>query len=95
MALPAIARVVDTWCDQTADLGARYRWVQVFENKGEMMGCSFRHATADGGRYDRSVHPLGWATMAQYSAHDGQEADNPCEPGSPRGNRPSWQRWPS
>ena len=43
MELPAIAGVVDTWCDQTADLGARYRWVQVFENKGEMMGCSNPH----------------------------------------------------
>lgn len=41
--LPAIRRVVDVWAEQTAELGARYRWVQVFENKGAMMGASNPH----------------------------------------------------
>lgn len=41
--LPAIAQVVDTWCAQSAELGERYRWVQVFENKGAAMGCSNPH----------------------------------------------------
>ncbi len=40
---PEIEAVVDVWAEQTADLGAHYRWVQVFENKGEMMGCSNPH----------------------------------------------------
>ena len=35
--------MVDTWCEQTTDLGAKYPWVQVFENKGAMMGCSMPH----------------------------------------------------
>jgi len=35
--------VVDVWAAQTAELGARYRWVQVFENKGAVMGCSNPH----------------------------------------------------
>ncbi len=39
----AIERVVDTWCDETQTLGARYAWVQVFENKGAVMGCSNPH----------------------------------------------------
>jgi len=39
----AIAEVVDTWCAQSAELGARFPWVQVFENKGAMMGCSNPH----------------------------------------------------
>ena len=39
----AIRRVVETWVEQTADLGQRYRWVQLFENKGEMMGSSNPH----------------------------------------------------
>jgi UDPglucose--hexose-1-phosphate uridylyltransferase len=43
MPVGAIRGVVDTWADQTAELGARYRWVQVFENKGEVMGCSDPH----------------------------------------------------
>jgi UDPglucose--hexose-1-phosphate uridylyltransferase len=39
----AICKVIDTWCDQSAELGARYANVQVFENKGAMMGCSNPH----------------------------------------------------
>lgn len=35
--------VVDCWAGQTADLGARFANVQVFENKGAMMGCSNPH----------------------------------------------------
>lgn len=41
-----IQRVVDTWAAQTTELSAYYPWltyVQVFENKGEMMGCSNPH----------------------------------------------------
>ena len=42
-ALPALEEVVDTWCRESADRGAHYLWVQVFENKGAMMGCSNPH----------------------------------------------------
>ncbi len=35
--------IVQCWCDQSAELGAHYAWVQVFENKGAMMGCSNPH----------------------------------------------------
>ncbi|MFO7664218.1 MAG: UDP-glucose--hexose-1-phosphate uridylyltransferase [Chloroflexota bacterium] len=38
-----IRKVVEMWIEQTIDLGRRYRWVQLFENKGEMMGCSNPH----------------------------------------------------
>ena len=31
------------WADQTTELGARYRWVQVFENRGVEMGASSPH----------------------------------------------------
>jgi UDPglucose--hexose-1-phosphate uridylyltransferase len=41
--LPALGQVIDTWCTQAAELGATYRWVQVFENKGAVMGCSNPH----------------------------------------------------
>ncbi|RME83850.1 MAG: UDP-glucose--hexose-1-phosphate uridylyltransferase [Caldilineae bacterium] len=43
MAGEDIRRVVDVWAEQVAELGERYRWVQVFENKGEMMGASNPH----------------------------------------------------
>ena len=41
----ALRRVVDTWAEQTEDLGARplVNYVQVFENKGAMMGASNPH----------------------------------------------------
>ncbi len=35
--------VVDCWADQTAELNERFAYVQVFENKGAMMGCSNPH----------------------------------------------------
>ncbi len=38
-----IRSVVDLWSEQAAELGARYCSVQVFENKGELMGCSNPH----------------------------------------------------
>ncbi|MEO1169411.1 MAG: UDP-glucose--hexose-1-phosphate uridylyltransferase [Pseudomonadota bacterium] len=38
-----IRDVVDAWCAESAALGARYRNVQIFENKGAMMGCSNPH----------------------------------------------------
>ena len=43
MAPTEVRRVVDLWAEQTADLGRRYRWVQVFENRGEAMGASNPH----------------------------------------------------
>jgi UDPglucose--hexose-1-phosphate uridylyltransferase len=43
LAVPEIRAVVDVWADQVADLGRQYRWVQVFENKGTLLGCSNPH----------------------------------------------------
>ncbi len=38
-----VAAVIDLWADQTDELGERYRWVQVFENRGSAMGASNPH----------------------------------------------------
>jgi UDPglucose--hexose-1-phosphate uridylyltransferase len=43
LSLEAIGGVIDTWAAQTAKLGATYANVQLFENKGAMMGCSNPH----------------------------------------------------
>ncbi len=43
MEVAHIAKVVDVWAEQVTELGARNRWVQVFENKGAAMGCSNPH----------------------------------------------------
>jgi UDPglucose--hexose-1-phosphate uridylyltransferase len=58
LGLEQIRAVIDCWAAQTEELGARFAHVQVFENKGAMMGCS-------------NPHPHGqvWAT-----AHVPQEA---------------------
>ena len=45
MEVPAIRRVVDQWAAQALELGARpeIRYVQIFENRGAMMGASNPH----------------------------------------------------
>jgi len=43
MPVEQITSVVTLWCDQYQELSERYRWVQIFENKGAVMGCSNPH----------------------------------------------------
>ncbi|MDU0370310.1 UDP-glucose--hexose-1-phosphate uridylyltransferase [Hymenobacter endophyticus] len=45
MSVEAIRGVVDVWAEQFAELGARpdINYVQIFENKGAVMGCSNPH----------------------------------------------------
>jgi UDPglucose--hexose-1-phosphate uridylyltransferase len=40
---PALRRVIDIWAAQTDELGNRFPWVQVFENRGAAMGASNPH----------------------------------------------------
>ncbi len=43
MEIPEIRGVVDVWIEQADELLRKYRWVQIFENKGAVMGCSNPH----------------------------------------------------
>jgi len=43
MSVEEILPVIEVWKSQTAELGEKYSWVQVFENKGAVMGCSNPH----------------------------------------------------
>ena len=43
LALADIERLIDTWIEQFNGLRSRYEWVQIFENKGAIMGCSQPH----------------------------------------------------
>lgn len=45
LSFPQVRRVVDTWVDQFRELGSLpiINYVQIFENKGQMMGCSNPH----------------------------------------------------
>lgn len=38
-----IEAVIETFAAETASLGTRHQWVQAFENKGPVMGCSNPH----------------------------------------------------
>lgn len=45
LSLPALERVIETWIEQTVELGSQpaIQNVQIFENRGEMMGASNPH----------------------------------------------------
>lgn len=43
MSAAEIRKVIDVWAAQAAELGRQYRWIQIFENKGAVMGCSNPH----------------------------------------------------
>jgi len=43
LGIEEIVQVISTWQEQSTELGRKYRWVQIFENKGEVMGCSNPH----------------------------------------------------
>jgi len=43
MSVEGIEGVIDLWSNQVQELSKTNRWVQVFENKGEIMGCSNPH----------------------------------------------------
>src|SRR5690554_5447701 len=38
-----IGGVIDAWANQLTELSQHYSWVQIFENKGAVMGCSNPH----------------------------------------------------
>jgi UDPglucose--hexose-1-phosphate uridylyltransferase len=73
MAVGDIREVVEVWAGQVTELGGKYQWVQLFENKGAAMGCS-------------NPHPHGqvWAGSAlpnQPAAEDRHQADYLCRTG--------------
>ncbi|CAQ82632.1 MULTISPECIES: UDP-glucose--hexose-1-phosphate uridylyltransferase [Photorhabdus] len=43
LSIEQIRQVINTWNQQIEILGKEYIWVQLFENKGELMGCSQPH----------------------------------------------------
>ncbi|XP_066152167.1 probable galactose-1-phosphate uridylyltransferase isoform X2 [Euwallacea fornicatus] len=38
-----VVDIIDEWVRQTEEMGKKYLWVQLFENRGQMMGCSNPH----------------------------------------------------
>jgi UDPglucose--hexose-1-phosphate uridylyltransferase len=104
-----IRTVIDVWAAQTAELGQRFANVQVFENKGAMMGCSNPHPH---GQIWASVHvPQEVAAedmhqRAYAAAHGGALLSDVAEREAAAGERvvesndhwlaivPFWAAWP-
>ncbi len=84
-----IQGVVEVWAEQTAELGRTHAWVQVFENKGELMGASNPHphgqiwASADvptlpaaEGQHQTAYHRShGSSMLLDYAAEETRLAD--------------------
>ena len=58
-----ISNVIDAWAEQTESLGKDYAWVQVFENKGAVMGCS-------------NPHPHGQVWATDFLPNEARKEDN-------------------
>lgn len=43
LSLKEVIAVIDEWIVQLTELGKIYQWVQIFENRGAIMGCSNPH----------------------------------------------------
>jgi len=43
MTVLEIKAVINAWMEELAQLGEKFKWVQIFENKGAAMGCSNPH----------------------------------------------------
>lgn len=43
MEISEIEKVIETWQEEQKALGQKFMWVQIFENKGDLMGCSNPH----------------------------------------------------
>lgn len=43
MSKEEVRAVIDKWAEINVDLGKKYTWVQIFENKGSINGCSNPH----------------------------------------------------
>jgi UDPglucose--hexose-1-phosphate uridylyltransferase len=68
-----ILDVIETWAAQVRELGRAHRWVQVFENKGEIMGCSNPHPHGQVWAGDAlpNVPALEHAAQREYAARHG------------------------
>ena len=100
--------VVDLWATETASLGRRFEWVQVFENRGSAMGASNVHphgqiwagnarpreAEREGATQRRHFETTGHSLLVDYAQ---QEADGPRDLGSDDDWLvvvPFWAAWP-
>jgi UDPglucose--hexose-1-phosphate uridylyltransferase len=108
MAATDVRRIVDTWAEQSAELGGQFSWVQVFENRGAAMGASNPHphgqiwaasqvpsrAAREDGTQRRHLEATGRRLLIDYAV---QEADGPRQVESDDEwivVVPFWAAWP-
>lgn len=111
MSVAEIRRVVDLWCDQFAELAAleKINWVQIFENRGAMMGASNPHphgqiwANAsvpnEGAKEDQSqgsyLNECGSCLLCDYLGLERQKAERlVCDNEKFQALVPFWAVWP-
>ena len=108
MSSDAVRKVIDLWAEETTRLGAQYRWVQVFENRGAAMGASNPHphgqiwaGTAlpgDAAREDvaQRTHlaSTGRRLLLEYADHESGGARVVVETGDWLVVVPFWAAWP-
>jgi UDPglucose--hexose-1-phosphate uridylyltransferase len=77
MAVPEIRLVVDAWADEVSRLGERdfVSYVQVFENKGAMMGCSNPHPHCQVWATEHVPHIPARKLAAQRRYHEANQRD--------------------
>jgi UDPglucose--hexose-1-phosphate uridylyltransferase len=108
MSPDAVRRVVDVWAAQTEELGADYRWVQVFENRGEAMGASNPHphgqiwagtalpgaAAREDGTQRAYLETTGRRMLLEYVERESGGQRAIVETGSWLAVVPFWAAWP-
>ncbi|MCB1102769.1 MAG: galactose-1-phosphate uridylyltransferase, partial [Kiritimatiellae bacterium] len=70
MPVDSIRAVIDVWAEETTELGKTHRWVQVFENKGSVMGCSNPHPHGQIWATDSLPNEPAKEEAAQKAYHD-------------------------
>lgn len=73
MSLDEIQQVIDTWVAQYQELGALpfINWVQIFENRGELMGASNPHPHCQIWAIQSTPNEAGKESLAQREYHAG------------------------
>lgn len=108
MAPADIRRVIDVWGEQTAELGTRHRWVQVFENRGSAMGASNPHphgqiwagttlpvqAEREAGTQARHLAATGRSLLLDYAAQESGGSRVVLQTDAWQVVVPFWAAWP-
>ncbi|MHA7820010.1 MAG: UDP-glucose--hexose-1-phosphate uridylyltransferase [Erythrobacter sp.] len=74
-----IRSIVDIWAAQTAELGQRFAYVQLFENKGAMMGCSNPHPHGQVWATEHMPDEASWEHFEQEDYFDDQGSVLLCD----------------